>query len=149
MRVHTIKTVFQLNNIHEMIWGRERGKRKRSLICHFVLFFNFNWRIIALLYCVAFCHTSARISRRRAYVSSLLNLPPTPLVCHGALDLSSLSHTANSHWLSVLHIVMYMFQCYFLNWSHLLLPHCVHFVCNFESCQPHLLLWPLLGLPVA
>ena len=30
----------------------------------------------------------------------------------------SLRHTANSHWLSVLHIVMFMFQCYSLNLSH-------------------------------
>ena len=37
--------------------------------------FMFNWRIIALQYCAAFCHTSTRISHRYAYVFSLLNLP--------------------------------------------------------------------------
>ena len=47
---------------------------------------------------------------------------PTPLGCHRAPDLSSLHHTANSHWLSVLHMVTYMFQCYSLYSSHPLLP---------------------------
>ena len=35
--------------------------------------------------------------------------------------LSSLNHTASSHWLSILHMVMYMFQYYSLYWSHPLL----------------------------
>ena len=37
--------------------------------------FMFNWRIIALQYCAASCHTSTWISHRYAYVFSLLNLP--------------------------------------------------------------------------
>ena len=46
----------------------------------FLFFFSFpflNWRIIALQYCVGFCHTSALVSCRYTCVSSLLNLPPT------------------------------------------------------------------------
>ena len=43
----------------------------------FLNLFNFNWRIIALQYCVGFCHTAAWISHRYTYVPSLLNLPPT------------------------------------------------------------------------
>ena len=39
---------------------------------------------------------------------------PTPLGCHRAPDLSSLYHTANSHGLSIFHMVMYIFQCYSL-----------------------------------
>ena len=46
----------------------------------------------------------------------------TPLGCHRALDLGSLQHTANSYWLSILHLVMYMFQCSSLKSSHILLP---------------------------
>ena len=40
------------------------------------------------------------------------HLPPhaAPLGCHRAPALSSLSRRANSHWLSVLPTVMYMFQ---------------------------------------
>ena len=43
---------------------------------HFFEKFIFNWRIIALQYCVGFCHTSIWISHRYN-VPSLLNLPPT------------------------------------------------------------------------
>ena len=51
-------------------------------------------------------------------------LPPHPtlLGCHRAPDLSSLHHTAHSHWLSILHMVMSMFPCYSLLSSHPLLP---------------------------
>ena len=35
-------------------------------------------------------------------------------------------HTTNSHWLSILHMVIYMFPCCSLNSSHPLFPHCVH-----------------------
>ena len=49
-------------------------------VCCFFFFFKksfiFNW-IIALQYCVGFCHTSAWISHRYTYVPSLLNLPAT------------------------------------------------------------------------
>ena len=53
----------------------------------------FNWRIIALHYCVSFCHPSTRISHGYKYVPSLLTLPPTsphpiPLGCHRALVLA-------------------------------------------------------------
>ena len=43
-------------------------------------FFNlfiFNWRIIALQYCVGFCHTSAWISHRLTHDPSLVNFLPT------------------------------------------------------------------------
>ena len=43
--------------------------------------------------------------------------------CHRGLALGALLHTSNSHWLSILHIVKYTFQCYSLKSSHpLLLP---------------------------
>ena len=48
---------------------------------HFHLFI-FSWKIIALQYCVGFCHTSTWISRQYTYVPSLLNLPPTSHPCH-------------------------------------------------------------------
>ena len=53
--------------------------------------------------------------------SSCLPLHPTSLL--QSLGFSSLSHIANSHWLSTLHIVIYMFPCYSLLSSHPLLPH--------------------------
>ena len=39
--------------------------------------FIFNWRMIALQYCVGFCHLSTQISHRYTYVPSLLNSPLT------------------------------------------------------------------------
>ena len=42
----------------------------------FPVTFFLNWRIIALRYCVSFCHTSTRISHRYTHISSFLNSPP-------------------------------------------------------------------------
>ena len=83
---------------------------------HLFYFFKFifNWRIIVLQYCVGFCHTSVWISHRPTHVSFLLNLPATfhpiliPLGCHKAPDLSYLHYVANSHWLSILCMVIYV-----------------------------------------
>ena len=77
-----------------------------------VFYFIFNWRIITLQYCDGFCHTSTWISHRHTHVPSLLNLPPysMPLGCHRAPALDFLCHAANSHWLSILHMAMYMSQ---------------------------------------
>ena len=46
-------------------------------ICVFFLknLFIFNWKIIALQYCVGFCHTSTWISQRYTHVPSLFYLP--------------------------------------------------------------------------
>ena len=51
-------------------------------------------------------------------------LPPTtsqPSKLSQSPGLSSLSHTANSHWLSILHVILYMFPCYSFHSSHPLL----------------------------
>ena len=53
------------------------------------------------------------------------HLPPHPIPpsFHGAPTLCALYHISNSHWLSILHMVIYMFQCYSLKSPHpLLLP---------------------------
>ena len=60
-----------------------------SRLCVYFNFFNlnlfiFNWKIIALQYCVGFCHISTRTGQRYMYVFSLLILPhthPTPRGC--------------------------------------------------------------------
>ena len=74
------------------------------------IYLFFNWRMTALQNFVVFCQLSTLISHRYSYVPSLLNLPPTPLPYLSRLlqrpCLSSLNHTANSHWLSVLHMVL-------------------------------------------
>jgi len=77
------------------------------------LFFKkyFNWRMIALQNFVVSCHTSTRISHRYTNVPSLLDLPPIslpipPFSLSQSPCLSSLSHTANSRRLSILHMVL-------------------------------------------
>ena len=76
----------------------------------------FNWRIIALQCCVGFRHMPTWISHSYICVPSLLNLPlpfhPShPPRLSQSPSLSALSHTANSHWLSVSHVVVYVFSC--------------------------------------
>ena len=75
-------------------------------------FFIFYWRIIALQNFVVFCQTSIWISHWYTYVPSLLTLPshlsspsyPSRLI--QSPHLSFLGHIADSHWLSILHMVV-------------------------------------------
>ena len=45
-----------------------------------------------------------------SWTSLPLPMPPIPLGCQKAPGLSPLYHTANSHWLSILYMVMYVFM---------------------------------------
>ena len=87
----------------------------KHILCLFglvwLLKFIFYWRIIALQNFIVFCQISTWISHRHTYNSSLLNLLPSPSPSHPSRlihspCLSFLSHTANSHWLPILHMVM-------------------------------------------
>ena len=107
-------------------------------------FFNvFNWRIITLQYCDGFCHTWVWISIYVFMCPPILNPPshlpphPIPLGCPRAPALDALLHASNLDWSPVLHMVMYMFQCYSLKSFH---PHllplspkvcslCLHLLC--------------------
>ena len=76
--------------------------------CHFIFL---NCRILALQNFVLFCQTSTRISHRYTHVPSAPASLPSPSPSHpsGLSEsscLSSLSHTANSHWLSILHMLL-------------------------------------------
>ena len=70
----------------------------------------------------------------------LLNYTPTAhphfmsLGCHRALGLSSLSHKSNSHWLSISHMVIRMFQCHSLNVSYPLMTNK-----HMRRCSPSLI----------
>ena len=57
-----------------------------------------------------------------------------------SLGLSSLHQTANSHWLTILHMVVYMFPCYSLHSSHLLFPspHLMSISLSSMSASPWL-----------
>ena len=75
----------------------------------------FNWRMIAL-------HKSA-IGIHMSPPSHLLPLPTKshPSKLSMSTSMSSLSHTANSHWLCILHMVVFMPLCYSFHSSHPLL----------------------------
>ena len=95
----------------------------------------FNWRIRALQ-CYGFCHIIWS-SHSYTYVTSFLRPPPTTTTPSYPSRLSQspgwgLHHTANCCWLSILHMVMYIFQCHSLHSSHPLLPLCW----DFRKWQP-------------
>ena len=81
-----------------------------------------------------------RESHTGAYVSPQLETPshlppyPIPLGYSRTLALSALLHALNLHWSSILHTVIYMFQCYSFISSHpRLLPHSPK-VCSLYLC---------------
>ena len=109
-----------------------RGKNKQTnlqLHLFYLTFKNlyiFNYRIIATQYCVGLYHICP------LPLEPLTHLPlhPTSLGCHRALSLSFLHQTSNSQWLSILYMILYIFQCYSLNLSHFLLPQLCSKVCS-------------------
>ena len=108
-----------------------RSSNSFPFLNYYFFTFIFNGRIIALLCCVGSCHPPMWIGRKYTYALFLLNLPPLhtpslPSRSSQSTELSSLCYTATCHWLSILHMVMDMFQCLSLNLSHPLLPQCVH-----------------------
>jgi len=109
-------------------WTRPRrvGSRHNTSVCVCVFRFIFNWRIIALQYCVGFCHTTTWISRKHTRIPTLLSLPPhPPSRLSQSTQLSSPCYMATSHWSSVSHTVT-TFQCYSVHFPHPLLLRCAH-----------------------
>ena len=77
------------------------------------------------------------------HVSTLSWIPfppphPVPLGCPRAPTLGALLHASNLHWSSVLHMVIYMFECYSLTSHPCLLPYspkvCSLYLCILMSC---------------
>ena len=83
----------------------------------------FKWRLIALQYCIGFCHISVWINHRYTCVSSILNLPPAPLSCHRApgwascilkqISTGSLFCICSTHYL-IWFVLSYMSSLYIL-----------------------------------
>ena len=96
-------------------------------------------RLITLQYYGGFCHTSTWISHGctcvpPSWTPPYLPFHPIPLGCPRALALSALFEAWNLHCSSVLHMVIYMFQCHSLKLSHpCLLPHRSK-VCSLHLC---------------
>ena len=94
-----------------------------------------NW--ITLQYCIGFCHTLTWISHGCTCVlhsesPSHLFPHPIPQGCLRAPALSTLSHASNLDWWSISHMIICMFQCYFLKSSHPLLPPLCPKVCSLR-----------------
>ena len=111
----------------------------------FFKFIYFNWRLTTLQYCSGSYHTLTWISHGYKCVPhpeapSHVPLHPIPLGHPSAPALSTLSHTSNLDWWSVSHMIIYMFQLYFLKSSHShLLPQ------SPKDCSIHLcLFWCLV-----
>ena len=98
----------------------------------FFEFIYFNWRLITLQYCGGFCHTFTWISHVCTCVPH--PDPPSYLPPHLIPALSTLFHASNLDWQSILHMIIYMFQCYSLKSSHTcLLPQSTK-VCSLHLC---------------
>ena len=117
------------------------------------LFFKkklFNGRKITLQYCDGSHHHSCMMVHRSTWISlrytcvpfipkplQLPSLPYHPCKLLQSTGFGCSSHASNSPWLSILRMVIYMFQCYCLKSSHpLLLPLspkvcslCLHLLC--------------------
>ena len=98
-----------------------KANKNFNLITLFLLednYFTISWWI--------FCHTSTWVSHRYTWVHPHLELPPPRhLPLHTVLlgwprapVLGALLHAWNLHSSSILHMIMYMFQCYSLKSSH-------------------------------
>jgi len=86
-----------------------------SIIFIHFYFKNFNWRLITLQYCGGFCHTFRMCS----------------------LSWSSLPPPSPSHWTwtgDLVHMILYMFQCYSLKSSHSCLLPQSSTVCSLHLC---------------
>ena len=64
------------------------------------------------------------------------HFPPSPIPpgCHRAPALGALPHTSHAHWLSILHMVMYMFQCCSPKSSHTVLLPVSSKLCSSRLC---------------
>ena len=91
-----------------------------------------------LQYCDGFCCKSTWIGYRYTCVPSIPNPPPTSLptpslwVAHHSLG--ALLPVLNLHWSSILHTVIYMFQCCSLKLSHHHLLPLSPKVCSLHLC---------------
>ena len=106
----------------------ESKRNKRTSFLFLIIYFN--WRLITLQYCGGFCHVSTWISHGctgvpPSWKPSHLPPYPIPLDCPRALAFSVPLHASNLHQSSILHTVIYMFQCYSLILSTLTFSHIV------------------------
>ena len=95
------------------------------LYINILKFIYFYWRTITWQHCGVF--ESASGIHASPDLEPCLQLPPhpTPLGCPRAPVLGALLHASNLHWPPVLRVVMYMFECYWVN-------HVSTMACNYN-----------------
>ena len=121
----------------------------RTLFLCVLCFFKYlYWSIIALQWCVSFCFITKWISYTYTYIPisppSWVSLPPSiyhPSRLSQSTELIALWYAAASHWLSILHLVVYICPCHPLTLSQLTLPttrvlKSILYVCIFISVLP-------------
>ena len=100
----------------------------------------FDWRISTLQYCdgsLSYINMNwPQVCMCPPHPSPPSHLPPhhIPLGCPRAPALGPLLHASNLHWSFYLHMVIYMFQCYFLKTSHPWLIPLSPKVCSLHLC---------------
>ena len=104
-----------------------------------LLLFFFNWRLITLQYCGGFCYTFTWISHGCACVTHSeppSHHPPHPIPQGhpSAPVLSTLFQALNQDWRSISHMIIYIFQCYYLKIYHTLLHPLSAKVCSLHLC---------------
>ena len=114
------------------------GTQELKFLLLFLIYLN--WRIISLQHCDDFSHNQHESATGIHLSHPILNPPPTSLLtlflcgCPRAPALSALLHASNLHWSSILHMVMYMFQCYCPKSSPALLLPLSPKVCSLHLC---------------
>ena len=101
----------------------------------FFKFIYFNWKIITLWYWDGFVINHHKwITGAHVFPHPELPSHPIPLGCPRAPTLRALLHASNLHWSSILHMIIYMFQCYSLKSPHFCLLLYSLKVCSLLLC---------------